>query len=600
VAIDPSLTLTDADNDSLVFAQISISNYESGKHFLSFSAQPGINGTFDNAAGKLTFNGKAPLTVYRQLLRTVAVEFREGSVSGRSRNTSSATVSSTISFEIMDADGTRSTIASRGLKIISNQAPIFSDGSIVIAANATGSLNLKTLITDADNDIDFATLAVTTTPTSGASTSIDINAQLTINYQSTNFSGIETIAIKVCDSAGSCDQGSISITVTNTPPTFNDSVISVPFGKSSYIDLPLLISDPETNIDWNTLVISAQPSSGAVAGISASKHLNIDYAGKNFTGTETISLKICDTIGTCDDAVVTINVTNSSPVFATANKTIVYGGMVNINLPTLISDAESNVDFGSLQISQQAKSGAPALIDMNKNLTVAYSNIVFAGTESIEVKVCDLGNLCSTSLITITVTNTPPIIAGESFSTSKGSIKTIDVLPLISDAENNIALSTFEIISKAISGAKATIASKSSSDVSIVLDYTGLSFSGTDEIRLKICDATMACTEKAITIFVEENSSVEIYNAVAPNSSGDNKFMRILNLPAQNKVQVYNRWGDEVFSTVGYDNENTGKRFDGKNNAGNSLTSGTYFYKIEYFDSLTGSKILTGYLSLKQ
>jgi type IX secretion system PorP/SprF family membrane protein len=164
--------------------------------------------------------------------------------------------------------------------------------------------------------------------------------------------------------------------------------------------------------------------------------------------------------------------------------------------------------------------------------------------------VCDLGNLCSASSITITVTNTPPIIADKTFNTSEGSIKTIDVLPLISDAENNISLSTIEIVGNVLSGAKTTIETKSSSEINIVLDYTGLSFSGADEIRLKVCDATMACTEKAITILVEGNSSVEVYNAVAPNSSGDNRFMRIINLPTQNKVQIFNRWGDEVFSVL--------------------------------------------------
>jgi gliding motility-associated-like protein len=599
-AVDANLTLSDADNDSLVFAQVSFSNYVSGKHFLSFISQPGISGAFDSATGKFTFTGKAPLSVYESVLRSVTVEFRDESASGRSRSTSNATMSSTISFEIMDADGTHSTIASRVAKIVSNQAPVFSDGSITIAANGTGSLDLKTLITDADNNIDLSTLVISTAPTSGAPTSIDSNSQLNLNYQLTNFSGTESVVLKVCDSAGACDQSTISITVTNTPPIFKDNAITIPFGKSSDIDLALLISDTEKNIDWNSLIISSQPPSGANVSIDVNKHFKIDYTGKTFAGTETVSLKICDKIGACDDAVITIDVTNSSPVFANASRTIIYGGIVNLSLPTLVSDAESNINFASLQIIQQPKSGASALIDANKNLIVDYSQVVFSGTESFDLKVCDLGNLCSPSSITITVTNTPPIIADKTFNTSEGSIKTIDVLPLISDAENNISLSTIEIVGNAVSGAKTKIETKSSSEINIVLDYTGLSFSGADEIRLKVCDATMACTEKAITILVEGNRSVEIYNAIAPNSSGDNRFMRIINLPTQNKIQIFNRWGDEVFSVNGYDNENAGKRFEGRNNAGNPLTSGTYFYKIEYFDSSKGSMTLTGYLSLKQ
>jgi hypothetical protein len=357
-AIDPGLTLSDADNDSLVFAQVSLSNYESGKHFLSFTSQPGVNGAFDNAIGKLTFTGKAPLSVYQLLLRSVTVEFRDASSSGRSRSTSNATVSSTMAFEIMDADGTHSAVASRVINIVSNQLPIFSDSSITISANGTGSLGLKTLLTDADDDIDFSTLTVATTPTSGASASVDTDGQLSLNYQSTNFSGTESVVLKVCDFAGACDQSIISITVTNTAPIFKDATITTPFGKSSDMDLASLISDTEKNIDWSSLAISSQPSSGATASIDANKHFKIDYTGKTFTGTETVSLKVCDKIGACDDAVISVNVTNSSPAFANASKTIVYGGVVNINLPALISDADSNVNFGSLQILQQTKSGA--------------------------------------------------------------------------------------------------------------------------------------------------------------------------------------------------------------------------------------------------
>lgn len=88
-----------------------------------------------------------------------------------------------------------------------------------------------------------------------------------------------------------------------------------------------------------------------------------------------------------------------------------------------------------------------------------------------------------------------------------------------------------------------------------------------------------------------------VYNAVAPNSSGDNKFMRILNLPEGNKVSIFNRWGDKVFETENYDHNMPGKRFEGLNNNGNVLPTGTYFYKIEFTD---GSATRTGYLALIQ
>ncbi len=103
---------------------------------------------------------------------------------------------------------------------------------------------------------------------------------------------------------------------------------------------------------------------------------------------------------------------------------------------------------------------------------------------------------------------------------------------------------------------------------------------------------------KYIVLAVEFKGELIVHNAVAPASTGNNKFMRIFNLPDEvsNKVNIYNRWGDQVFSLEGYDNDIQGKRFEGLGQDGRQLPSGTYFYKIEFSD---GANAVTGYLSLK-
>jgi len=52
-----------------------------------------------------------------------------------------------------------------------------------------------------------------------------------------------------------------------------------------------------------------------------------------------------------------------------------------------------------------------------------------------------------------------------------------------------------------------------------------------------------------------------------------------------------------VFEVQNYTNDLPGKRFEGMNDHGKDLPSGTYFYKIEFADA---SSPVTGYLSLKQ
>lgn len=78
---------------------------------------------------------------------------------------------------------------------------------------------------------------------------------------------------------------------------------------------------------------------------------------------------------------------------------------------------------------------------------------------------------------------------------------------------------------------------------------------------------------------------ISVPNTLTPNNDGFNdvwKIGRIENFPGA-EVIVYDRWGQQVFKTIGYTNS---KRWDGSNN-GKRLPSGTYFYSI---DLKSGSK----------
>ncbi|MBK7653654.1 MAG: gliding motility-associated C-terminal domain-containing protein [Flammeovirgaceae bacterium] len=62
-------------------------------------------------------------------------------------------------------------------------------------------------------------------------------------------------------------------------------------------------------------------------------------------------------------------------------------------------------------------------------------------------------------------------------------------------------------------------------------------------------------------------------------------------------MSIFNRWGSLVFEVDNYNNSTN--RFEGKNNNGNELPSGIYFYKIG-FTSGSGRETMTGYLTLKK
>jgi len=71
-------------------------------------------------------------------------------------------------------------------------------------------------------------------------------------------------------------------------------------------------------------------------------------------------------------------------------------------------------------------------------------------------------------------------------------------------------------------------------------------------------------------------------NAFSPNGDGINEFF-VIDLPLMlvndNKVYIYNRWGDQIKNFLNYNNSDI--VWDGKNEQGELVPLGTYFYIVE-------------------
>jgi gliding motility-associated-like protein len=185
--------------------------------------------------------------------------------------------------------------------------------------------------------------------------------------------------------------------------------------------------------------------------------------------------------------------------------------------------------------------------------------------------------------------NSAPVINSTSASTTLGSSMSIDLSTLISDADNNLVLSSLTV-SQPASGAVASL-----NGTSLLINYAGLSFTGDDEIIIRICDMFGDCASQTLQINVI--GEIEIFNAVSANGDDKNPYFRIENIEAlqpENTVTIYNRWGSKVFEVENYSEANA---FKGLNQNGNELPSGTYFYKIVL--KSTG-KIEHGFLMLKR
>jgi len=132
------------------------------------------------------------------------------------------------------------------------------------------------------------------------------------------------------------------------------------------------------------------------------------------------------------------------------------------------------------------------------------------------------------------------------------------------------------------------------------LTYTPLNeFYGEDSLTYRIYLSQypgLSDTAK-VYIYVKDVEDLGILpdRGVSNNNDGINDNWLIKNIEnyPENKVILFNRWGDEVNRFTGYDNKQV--VWDGTNNRGQKLPDGVYFYVIEYNEGQT----ISGWVMIK-
>ncbi|MDQ3192300.1 MAG: gliding motility-associated C-terminal domain-containing protein [Bacteroidota bacterium] len=112
------------------------------------------------------------------------------------------------------------------------------------------------------------------------------------------------------------------------------------------------------------------------------------------------------------------------------------------------------------------------------------------------------------------------------------------------------------------------------------------------EYTVNITDAN-GCTTTASVILIEP-MVLEMPTGFSPNNSGRNDSFVVRGLEEfpNNNFTVFNRWGNEVYHRENYNNE-----WNGTNNKGEVLPTGTYFVLL-IIDN--GDKILKGFVDLRK
>ena len=376
-------------------------------------------------------------------------------------------------------------------------------------------------ITDPDLGNSF-TAGLCDAPDNGTvSGPIVFNGELCITYiPNTNFNGIDSLCVTVCDNFGACDDATIVITVTpvNDPPVANNDFASTP--EDVAVTIPVL--DNDSDVDGNllpaTVAIVTPPTNGTVSIDPVTG--DITYTpNTNYSGTETFSYIVCDD-GTplpslCDTAVVTVSVAgiNNPPVANADASTTNEDTPVTINVLNNDTDIDGNLVPNSVAIVTPPSNGSVFVNPLTGQVTYTPA-LNFNGTDSFIYLVCDDGtplpSLCDTAVVTVTVlpVNDAPVAVNDFATTPEETPVVINVPANDTDVDGNLDLTSVTILSGPSNGSVTVDA------VTGAVTYTpALNFNGTDIFTYSICDTGLPvyCDTATVTVNVTQlNDTPEI------------------------------------------------------------------------------------------
>lgn len=264
-----------------------------------------------------------------------------------------------------------------------------------------------------------------------------------------------------------------------------------------------------------------------------------------------------------------------------------------VDLPVLIANTTVvdnvclNNGVGSIQVSATGGAGSPYTFALNAGAFSTVNNFTNLTAATYTVKARDK-NACLITLnvpVTQTANNAPSLLVN-SDTICLGSSTNL----ICSGANTYTWLPTTAL--SAVTGPSVV----STPNTSITYTVTGRDASN--------CSATTTSSILVMTSYTEfpDGSSVcikpavnvTVYNSFSPNGDGLNDAFVIDDIERfnPNHVYIYNRWGQLVWDKANYDNIKV--VWDGKDNAGNSLAVGTYFYIIE----LNGLKTAKSWVEL--
>lgn len=376
-----------------------------------------------------------------------------------------------------------------------------------------------------------------------------------------NYFGRDSIQYRVCLIANPsvCDTAFIKIEVNPKIRAVRDNY-SVIQG-TPYLHFPETNDTAQTS---TTVSILINPLHGS---LSLSNDSVIYTSNNTYFGADSFRYRICSDSypNVCSENWVVFNVRKA---LIAVND--FYSLLEDQNIRVFPKENDSFFVNPTITIITPARNGLAQVIPGNDSISY-FPQFNYNGLDSFFYQISN-GSVFDRAWVYLTIfpVNDPPVATFDTASVPRNGSRTINVLLNDNDPDND-PLS----VSLLSNPANGTVVINNNSFV-----YTpNRNFVGNDNFQYKICDNgnPELCDSAIVYITVLNSARLVIPQGISPNNDNKNDKWVIDGIEqfSDYKITIVNRWGNEVWSTTDYKND-----WDGKNNAGEVLPEGTYYYVI--------------------
>ncbi|WP_353889237.1 gliding motility-associated C-terminal domain-containing protein [uncultured Zobellia sp.] len=490
-----------------------------------------------------------------------------------------------------------------------------------------------------DNDSELPTQG-TLTATDPANGTVNIDNNGTPNdptddivtyIPDPDYNGQDTFNYTVCNIFGDCSTATVTVDVLPILDTLDDSIATT---EDTPVELDIFGND--NDIPTTGTLTTTDPTNGTLVldnngTPNDPSDDRVTYTpNENFDGSDSFTYTLCDTVGNCDTATVTILVTDA--IDLDTDDDGILDSFEDLNLdadndpsthPTdtdndgipdyLDIDSDNDGIPDNVEAQTTIDYIPPSGLDLNGNgVDDAYENNGGLGIIPEDTDGDDLPDYVDDDSDN---DNVPDRIEGHDHNrdgipdvTLIGSDKDRDGLDDGYEGETAIDLDVNDEINDPYNDLPNTDGDGESDYRDTDDDNDGIQ-SKDEDINVDGNYANDDTDGDGIPEYLEPNAEeepIEVFNVVTPNNDGAHDVLTITGLEnyPDNSIRIYNRWGVLVYSTQAYNTE--GNVFDGTSqgrvtvDADRKLPVGTYFYILDYKDAQGEQKSLSGYIYINR